>query len=84
MKFSLTNSGYTGNLDEYKEVLDKYDVKTYKTDRESFVGGAYYEYEVEIASLKQLMSFIKDIGQPIIIFDDEDGRNIEIYDGWRE
>lgn len=84
MKFSLTNSGYTGNLDECKEVLDKYNVKAYKTDRESWVGGAEYEYEVEIASLKQLMSFIKDIGYPIIIFDDIDGRTIEIYDGWRE
>ena len=83
MKFKLVNSDYT-NLDRYQEVLDHYGVKVTNTNRESWFGGIEKEYEIDITSIKNFMSFIKDIGQPIIIFNDEDGKTLEIYDNWRE
>ena len=83
MKFKLVNSCRT-NLDDYQEVIDDYDVKVTDTGEESFVGGAIKRYDINVTSLNELMSFIKDIGHPAIIFDNDGEREIEIYDHWRE
>lgn len=83
MKFKLVNSDYS-NLDDYQEVLDQYDVKVTDTGEESFMGGTIKRYEINVTSLKELMSFVKDIGRPVIVINDEDERKLEIYDYWRE
>ena len=80
MKFKLCNTDGTNLKTDYLEVVNKYNVKVLREE------GFYdYEYEVTIGSLKTLMEFVRDVGQPIIITDDsEDGKHIEIYDNWRE
>ena len=82
MKFELVNSCNT-NLDYYQEVLDNYDVKITDTGEECFTGGTIKRYDINVANLYELRSFIKDIGRPVIIFNDGE-REIEIYDHWRE
>lgn len=44
-----------------------------------------FEDEIEIDTLEKLMNFIKENGNPIVLFL-EDGKlpKIEIYDEWRE
>jgi len=79
MKFKLRNTDGRNLKTDYLEVVNKYNVKVLR--EEDFYG---CEYEVTIGSLKTLMEFVRDVGQPIIITDDSDGRNIEIYDNWRE
>lgn len=84
MTFKLVNSCRT-NLDDYQEVIDDYDVKITDTGEECLIGGTVKRYDINVTSLNELMSFIKDIGHPVIIFnDDKGGKEIEIYDHWRE
>lgn len=60
----------------YPQVYEKYNLRVISS------GDYDNEYEVRIKDLKTLMTFIKDIKKPIILFEDED--SIEIYDDWRE
>lgn len=85
MKFKLVSSG-SENLDRYQSVLDTYNVKVTDTGEESLMGEIIKDYEVDITSLEHLMSFIKDIKSPVIVFEDYDGegRTLEIYDYFRE
>ena len=76
MKFQIYRTlNYQPNYEKILEAdpaLANYNLK--KDD----AGNCY----VTITSIKQLTQFVKDIGQVIILFPDNDG--IEIYDGYRE
>ena len=76
MKFQIYRAlNYRPNC---KELLEDYPALTNYNFETNKSGNSY----VTITSLEQLKQFVKDIGQVIILFPDNDG--IEIYDGYRE
>lgn len=76
MKFQLYRAlNYKPNCEEMLEKYPKLTSYNFKVDKS---GNSY----VTITSIKQLTQFVKDIGQVIILFPDNDG--IEIYDRYRE
>lgn len=76
MKFRIYRS--LDYMPKYEKMLKTYPaLMNYNLKTDKF-GNSY----VTITSLKQLMQFVKDIGQEIILSPDNDG--IEIYDDYRE
>lgn len=76
MKFQIYRAlNYRPNC---KKLLEDYPALTNYNFETNKSGNSY----VTITSLEQLKQFVKDIGQVIILFPDNDG--IEIYDGYRE
>ena len=76
MKFKIHTTCMEDIKMWYPHIYEKYNLKVISS------GDFDNEYEVGIKDLKTLMTFIKDIKKPIILFEDEDA--IEIYDDWRE
>ena len=76
MKFKIHTTCMEDIKKWYPHIYEKYNIKA--------ISSSDFDnrYEVEIKDLKTLMTFIKDINKPIILFEDED--SIEIYDDWRE
>ena len=76
MKFKIRTTCKEDIKMLYPQIYEKYNLKVIS------LGAFDNEYEVRIKDLKTLMTLIKDIKKPIILFEDED--SIEIYDDWRE